>query len=256
MCKNFRSYNFNSTRLIMTIIILSLSFSQSVCAWWETKYDTVETYWDNGNLKEYYTRAWFTGNESGLKPHGQYNSWYESGNLKEQGKYEWNKRIGVWIKRYDNNYRMEETYYIDDLMHGPYQQWHTNNTLKTLGHYKDGKKHGLWVLHKSGTDMSNTNLLIDSIYFCYEDHHLVALEKMNGWPIYDNKVYYNEKLDIWVEWERTNSWDWLENYKWFDIGKKENNKKVGRWERLNHRGEIIDIKYYKDGVLIAPIEND
>ncbi|MFH2035069.1 MAG: hypothetical protein ABIJ45_01600, partial [Candidatus Zixiibacteriota bacterium] len=247
MSKNQPCQNIEIKLLIQLFLLFSIVLSQSALGWWETKYDTVKTNWPNGNLKEYYTRAWLTGNERGLQPHGQYNSYYESGNLKETGKFEWDKRIGVWIKMYDSQFRMEEGHYIDDVRHGVYREWHANNTLKTLGHYNMGKKHGLWVLHKPETDLANPDLLIDSIYFCYNGEFLVALEKNNGWPINESKVYYNQNLDLWAEWERTNSLDWLKNYKWFDIGKKKNGEKDGKWERLNHRGEIIDIKYYKDG---------
>jgi antitoxin component YwqK of YwqJK toxin-antitoxin module len=243
-------------RSILLLFLLLFLFVSSAFCWDETKYDTVIVRWENGNLKEYYTRAWHTGNEAGFKPHGQYKSWYENGQLKENGCYRWNRKIGTWIDWDENGNRMKEVSYIDggydprrgeySTINGQYIEWYPDNTVKTIGYYQDGLKCGLWINKIEGDDLNNPDLLMNSVDYYYRDTLLVKLEGKQGDGLNDSPVYYNADMDQWIEWKRRNTSNWLANYLDFYVGKKIEGKKNGKWLHLDSRGEIVDINIYKD----------
>ncbi|MCX6830134.1 MAG: hypothetical protein NT002_12790 [candidate division Zixibacteria bacterium] len=241
-------------RIISFLIVLS---SSTVFAWEATKYDTVEVRWENGNLREYYTRACFEGYGDTFQPHGQYKSWFENGQLKENGTYRWNRRIGTWIKWDENGNRREETTYIDNAielpdnfysaLNGQYIEWYPDNTVKTIGYYKYNSKYGLWIIKRQGDDRNNPNLMIDSVDYYYRDTLLVRLEKRDGEWLHSTNEYYNAEMDLWIEWKRTHNNDWLRYYTDFYIGRKVNDKRDGKWLHLDPRGEIVDVMIYRDG---------
>jgi antitoxin component YwqK of YwqJK toxin-antitoxin module len=235
---------------VLNYILLLLLVANVSMAWDETRYDTVSTTWPNGNQKEFSTRYWHMGNEKGFQPHGQYSQWYENGRMKEDGRYNWSTKIGSWIKWSDDGGRTEEAVLINGERHGMYIQWHSERNIKTIGHYKYGQMHGLWTFRKPGDDLNNSFLYTDSVQFYYEGALLVELEGYTGKFIHEENSFYNDELQIWIEWKRLNSIDWLNNYLWFDLGNKIDGKKDGKWIRLNHRGEILEINYFKNGKLI------
>jgi antitoxin component YwqK of YwqJK toxin-antitoxin module len=243
-------------RAIIYFILLFILISSTAFAWWETRYDTVEVRWGNGNLKEYYTRAWFTGHEDGYKPHGQYKSWYENGQLKEDGCYRWNRKIGTWIKWDENGSRQEEISYCDggydpmrgnfSTINGQYIEWYPGNIIKTIGYFKNDLKYGLWINKIASDDPNNPDLLIKSVDYYYKDTLLVKLEGHQGERLNDTAVFYNAEMDLWTEWKRNNYADWLGVYTDFYIGKKIDGKKNGKWLHLDSCGETVDMVFYRD----------
>ncbi len=213
-------------------------------AWYDTKYDTVVTTWPDGKPKEYYTRMCYEGSGLDFLPHGQYSSWYENGQLKNQGHYDWERKYGTWIKWYDDGCRMEEITYIYGLRDGRCIKWHADGTLRLIGHFAADLKHGLWAEKRQGEDVGNPWLLFLYVEFYYHGDLLVKLEGEQGRFLQDKNAHYNEELDLWVEWKRDNKSDHLKNYLWFDIGKKINGEKVGIWVRLDAQGNIIKIINY------------
>ena len=234
-------------RSTLICILLLLLVPDVSMAWDDTLYDTVDTKWSDGKQKEFITRYWFTGNEKGYRPHGQYSTWHENGRLKEDSYYDRNTPVGALIKWSEDGGRTEEAVLIDGKRHGMYIEWHSDRNIKILGHYKYGRRHGLWTFRRSGGDMNNFLCYIDSIHFYYEDTLAVRLERPCGVGTSQEKTYYNDELQMWVEWEKHNSIDWMNNYLWFDLGLKIEGQKVGKWVRLNHGGEIIDIDYFSNG---------
>ena len=214
-------------------------------AWFETRYDTVVTKWPNGQQKEFITRFWFMGNEKGLRPHGQYSTWHENGYLKEDGCYQQATKLGAWIKWSDDGGRTEEVTIINGEPHGTYIQWHPDRNIKTLGHYKYGQKHGLWTYRRPGSDMHNYRHYIDSAQFYYEDKLVVKLLRRLGDDIHQETSVFSDELQLWVEW-KVGRREWMSDYLWFEIGKKIDGRKEGKWTRLNHRGEILFISYFRN----------
>jgi len=231
------------------IFILLLATSNSF-AWEKTIFDTVRTTWPDGTPKEFTTRYWFTGNEKGLRPHGQHSTWYENGQLKEESYFDRAAEIGALIRWSKDGARTEEVAMVGGKRHGMYLQWHSDRSIKTLGHYKDGQKHGLWIYRSPGDDMNNPNLYTDSVHFYYEGKLAVVLKSSKLDEGHQEHSIFSTELDLWIEWEKRNTSDWINEYPWFDLGHKIDGQKNGKWIRLNNRGEIVDISYFKNGELI------
>ena len=234
----------------LNCILLLLLIADISVAWDETLYDTVETKWSNGNQKEFITRYWFTGNEKGYQPHGQYSTWYENGRLKEESYFDRNNGIGTSLSWSKEGGRTEEVVLVNGKRHGMYIQWHPDRNIKTMGHYKHGQKHGLWTYRRPGGDMNNFLCYIDSVQFYCEGILAVELERPCGNKIHQENSYYNDELQMWIEWKKHNSIDWMNNYLWFDLGHKIDDRKDGKWTRLNHHGEILEINYFRNGELV------
>ncbi|MCP4706676.1 MAG: hypothetical protein GY865_18915 [candidate division Zixibacteria bacterium] len=236
---------------ILLLVFCCVLMASSAFSWAETLYDTVEVKWSNGNLKEYYTRYWFTGNENGFWPDGQYSSFYENGQLQEQGNYIRNIKNGVWIKWDAKGNRIEELNYFNGKKTGTYIKRHPECTINIYGYYKDDYKNGYWIFQQHTYDDYNPQLKIDSVLYYQNDTLLVVLEGYQGEWLHENPEFYNSDYDIWIEWKRHNGMDYLSNYLWFEIGKKTGSKKSGQWIKHSPNGEIIEINYYKNGELIT-----
>ncbi len=250
--------------ILMCVLVLSL-FSGVSNAWFETLYDTVQTNYDNGSRKEFTTRFWFTSNDNGFRPHGQKSFWYENGQLRMETYYYKAFELGASITWDDIGGRLQEVSYLNGKPHGQFIAWHTDRSVKTCGYYKTGNKHGLWTYCKAGDDFNNSNLHIDSGQFWFEGTCAVRLcgpqgEKADSityltdvdspWRR-DKGSYYNEELGLHIEWNHYEFYRWKSDKTYFDVGNKVDGKKHGKWTRLNHRGEIIDIFLYKNGELIT-----
>ena len=121
-----------------------------------------KTYWNNGNLKSK------TNHDKDGKRTGEWNLYYETGELKEYGSYEDGKKIGRWNEYYYNGERKKRTYYRNGLItekstyyengrmmitgdfdnnekkHGIWEQNYDNWQQKIKGEYHHGKKDGQW----------------------------------------------------------------------------------------------------------------
>ena len=98
-------------------------------------------------------------------------SFYENGNLKEEGNYERGYKNGVWKKYYPNQQLEEGAYYVWGNLHSIFKSYWDNGQLKKEGKYFRGKKIGVWrsfysdgkpVLKERYTEQGE---LIDNEYF-------------------------------------------------------------------------------------------
>ena len=150
------------------------------------------------------------------KPHGYWIERYRNGNLKEQGNYYCNTRVGTWIYYYENGQiaKLESLHKPYDsiirtlggkkgfvkeynLREGPYLEYYPNGQLKIEGHYE--------IVEAYAT--------IDTIYTfdpeTYEKTpHLIEgefwiprSEKSGGWNYYDVNGNLIKKED-----NRINTW--------------------------------------------------
>jgi hypothetical protein len=89
--------------------------------------------------------------------------------------------------------------------------------------------------------------MINSIDYYYRDTIIVKLEGKDGDWIHNSTEYFNAELNLWIEWKRQNTVNWLGNYTDFYIGKKVNDNRDGKWLHLDPHGEIVDVVFYRDG---------
>lgn len=97
----------------------------------------LEKYYPNGQLQIKYTDKYLNGDKIKL-----YQSFFESGQLKQTGSYvNGNVKDGEWISYYENGKTESVENYKNDLIEGNYQYFHDNGQLWTERIYKQGK---LW----------------------------------------------------------------------------------------------------------------
>src|SRR5262245_52800385 len=81
-----------------------------------------------------------------LNPNGKKNT---------EGKYDNDKKIGVWRSFREDGSKLEEVEYVNDLQEGKFTRWHPNGVKEVEGQYKAGKKEGTWKF----TDQEDGELL-------------------------------------------------------------------------------------------------
>jgi antitoxin component YwqK of YwqJK toxin-antitoxin module len=74
--------------------------------------------------------------------HGPSVSFYPSGAMKEQGRYEENQRSGVWVGWHDGGGRSNVVCYEQGVFHGLYITYWPNGARQTEIQFASGKKHG------------------------------------------------------------------------------------------------------------------
>jgi antitoxin component YwqK of YwqJK toxin-antitoxin module len=80
-----------------------------------------------------------------IRPNGLWISWYDNGQVKEEGYYVDNKQIGNWITYYKNGYKESEGVYKNDFQTGKWINWHDNGQKESEGKYKKGYTKGIWI---------------------------------------------------------------------------------------------------------------
>jgi len=218
--------------------------SNSAYGWDPTFYDTVFTYWENTNLKEKYMVTDHKGNEKGFKKDGQFDSWYQNGIRETSGEYKYfERKYFTWINWYETGQRKEEIHYINNMKYGLNLIWHPDHSIKEIKYYKNNKLHGLSKLYNSGFRLyfKDYGYLIRECFY-YEGVCFVIFHEDNR-PTNIESPYYNEELNLWIEWKRRRG-----NY---FIGKMKEDKRHGKWTTYAPTGEIITQDLYDNGVLVT-----
>jgi antitoxin component YwqK of YwqJK toxin-antitoxin module len=222
-------------------LVLCIMISGSASAWWEIKYDTTETFWPSGNLKERWTSSWDTGNERGFINNGQYSSWYPNGQLHQQGDYLNGNKHFTWTEWYEDGQRSEETSYRHGEKYGRNVAWHPNHDIKYIAHYKYEALHGLYISRKMPYDPNNPDLFIIDKKF-YQHGQLIMIYYDNGQWRHSAGPYYNEDVNLWIET--------VKDYSRISVGNKIGDNKNGRWITWSAEGEMKKVEFYENGELL------
>jgi len=236
---------------IVLIFILIFLTSSPVYAWWEVRYDTTETYHDNGQLKERWYSAYDTGSEEGFKKHGQYTRWDEDGVVVEVGDYHCGFKNGLWIKFYPDGKYKEVSDYSNDKLHGCNLEYYPDHLLKKHFYFKDGVPHGFCYTCKPGIEPLNSAWIdyYEKAEFYLNGKMIFSFDASQDnlyWPEFDEKTgaFYNSEADLYIQFDSRN---WT-----FDIGEMTGGQKDGLWILYEYSGAIRKIDYYVDG---TPQEN-
>ena len=118
--------------LIVSLLFLSVGFSQQIIP-------VVETY-ENGNIESItYHKKSRTGIEK-----VKYEQYYENGQKKSEGKFEDDKKDGLWKDYYENGQLQEEGHYKEGKYEGLWRRYFDNGILSIKGNYKNDKQEGFW----------------------------------------------------------------------------------------------------------------
>ncbi len=88
--------------------------------------------------------------------HGQWTTYYASGNKRSEGRYDRGKKEGLWIQYWPNGARNSEGTFREDKFTGKYTAYHENGNLASEGWYNefagigsDGTKEGPWCFYEA-----------------------------------------------------------------------------------------------------------
>lgn len=111
-----------------------------------------ESFYDNGQL-EY----------QGLYDHdlniklGKWYFYYPNGQLKRRSHYNRSgERHGAHICFYDTGKLKEQGRFHQDRVHGKWKTYHSNGKLRSQGRYVKGKREGVWKAYRPSGETHNT----------------------------------------------------------------------------------------------------
>jgi antitoxin component YwqK of YwqJK toxin-antitoxin module len=101
------------------------------------------TFWyENGQMKE---EGSYNFKENGGKD-GKWTLWYENGQMKEEGSYSWGDKDGAWTYWYrDGQKKRENTYEYEKEIESREWYYYENGQKKSEKTYKNGEIDGLWT---------------------------------------------------------------------------------------------------------------
>jgi hypothetical protein len=238
-------------RAQILILVLSVIGPSNALAWWSTIVDTVEVRYTNGQLKEQYRLITFGGNEEARKS-GFYRSWYENGQLEQEGQYGGDLKNGTWIEWDGAGRRIKEVSYIGGKKHGREIEWNTNQTIKKSLQYRNGNLHGKCTWRKDEYNINdffnNACLTVVVERFYVEGALLVTLVAETDKPCVEGLScgspvpYYNSEYDLWIEWNN--------GCREFYVGQKINGEKDGKWTLWTANGDKKQVDFYENGKLL------
>lgn len=100
------------------------------------------------------------GTQGKALQHGTWTTWHENGQKKEQGTFDFGKRVGKFMAWHPNGQKASEGMYEDGKQHGNWTWWHANGQKQTSGHYTHGRRTGDWAWwNQEGRLEERTSLL-------------------------------------------------------------------------------------------------
>ena len=202
--------------LIITAILICFSvYAQEV--------ELRKTYYDNGKLES-------IGNVISQKKRlktGNWKFYYQSGQLKANGTYDIDQKIGLWIEHHENGQLKSS---------GEYQAI----TLMSL----QMKKKGVWKHYYSNGQLKSIGEYTRKIGGNFKD---------KIWKYYFKNGQLKEKSTFLANsWETLNDGDWEEHYENGGIkieGKYKRGKKNGVWKSFLNNGDLYIEVSWKHGVI-------
>lgn len=80
---------------------------------------------------------------NGMKQ-GDFNLYYENGNIEIKGQMEKNKNIGMWRYYYESGQVESEGEFVNNLPNNEWKWYYRSGKLREIGKFKNGKRIGLW----------------------------------------------------------------------------------------------------------------
>jgi antitoxin component YwqK of YwqJK toxin-antitoxin module len=191
---------------------------------------------------------------------GPWKEFYESGQLKAEGKYKDGKRIGEW-KFYHPNAKIEETGYYDNKgrLDGDWKWYYEDGELRKEMSFSEGLEDGPMAEYSEDGKVIVKGTYVegqeqDKWIFEYGDHKEEG-NYVNGMLDGEWKYYYdNGKLQFSGRFVEDQP-DGRHIYYWYNGNKKDEGlyvmgKKQGDWIKYNEDGSIFLVVTYKNGLEI------
>lgn len=181
------------------------------------------SYYENGQLKEEgFARA------TSAFPEGLWRFYYESGKLKAERDYAIGLKAGRYSAYYENGQLKEEGYCVhkgSDLQTGDWAFYYENGRLKAEGAYFDGQKIGIWKEY-----YENGKLKAEVRYNEGKKEGREVLYYKNGVLAEENNYAQGKKDGICTSY--------YENGKIKAVGKYDEDKREGGWSFFYKSGKL------------------
>ena len=125
--------------------------------WYENGQKKSELYWDWKTGIKHFT-SWYENNgqkksegryennfadgKSKYLVEGEWNDWYESGNIKQSSNYKGGKRNGSSVSWYENGQKADEAMYVSGMKNGHAVMWHKNGQIERESNFRKDKLNG------------------------------------------------------------------------------------------------------------------
>ena len=191
-----------------------------------------------GEWKEYYETGELKANgkyENGLKI-GEWKFWYENGKMEQKGLYvKGEKPHGDWVWYYKNEQILRKETYINGIENGFLTEYSDSGSVITYGEYVDGLEEGLWTYNTGDIKMEG------------EYKEGARTGEWKYWYDNGNLFFKGSFLDDNPDGKHTYYWD---NGKTKEEGVYIMGKREGEWTRFNYDGTIFLVTSYKNGIEI------
>ena len=196
---------------------------------------------DNGALRSVSCRL-----ADGSK-HGEYEEWAANGTVVARGSFDKDKRVGDWKTWYDNGERKEECAYKRGERHGECSEWHSTGKQKSISEWNDGRRDGPWKLwNKEGV------LLEDGAYVA--DFSQTGLDHRHGklTRYYDTGEKKSE--EVYDHGDASGPWvEWYKNGVVMRLGEKRGDRFSGLVEEWHDTGRKSMSGTYREGLLTGEV---
>lgn len=138
--------------------------------------------------------------------------YYKNGNTKGKGKYDSNRKTGLWEYWSEDGKKTEAKTYKNNILNGAYSVWYENEQLKEQGEYTEKRKSGQWN-------------------FWYE----------NGQKSAEGGFEESTKTGNWTYWK--------ENGQQVSFGAYKKGREQGVWQYWNDKEQIVEERTFDYGNL-------
>jgi antitoxin component YwqK of YwqJK toxin-antitoxin module len=127
--------------------------------------------------------------------------WYDNGNIKSSGDFEYNKPTGLHSLWFDNGTKRAEINYKDGRRDGEFTFWHNNGQIKFQGNYLSGQVIGIWtVWHSNGQKYKETDTIKGERLYWYDNGQI---ESRQCRACFEN----DESFIRYTKFESIRNWD-------------------------------------------------
>ena len=172
------------------------------------------------------------------QPHGEWLSYFSSGELMESKFFFDGKRVGCWKTWHENGKLWSEDNFEDSKQIGKSQRWRWDGIIQFSGHYKNNNKDGKWKFYYENGSVETTGNYIDGKRSgewrrWLDDGQLYYVKNYKDGKLNGDYTQYNTDRDGIVGVR----------------GSYKDDKKHGRWCEYNSEGNLTIEYQYENDVL-------
>lgn len=200
--------------------------------------------------------------------HGPRIAWYPNQNLKEEGQFLENKKVGEWQTWYANGNRQHSQVFVDGKPHGVENWWYENGNRWSENHWDEGQEQGPWTQWYENGQMKETRARVES-KSPGEVREAFSSWYENGQMKEKGEFRNLSRNGIWTAWfengkkreegeflggQRQGNWTFWREDGAYAEGQVVDDRKHGTWTIYDANGTALETQEYNNGELIQPAD--